>query len=214
MNIYEGKRPKEQKLALLKLVWGLTVTIGGLLGIIGLFTGNHTLIFLGAALDILDTVLLLDLGSVISSAFFAVAGVLVCFFTTGADWLYGMCVGLCFESAIGGIIGYSWRLSNFIAEEKGPFLKKLKHGIRRFLRIIGGRKIKFVKRQILRGVRFEVVDFIRKTFAVKNQQVAVTDAGIKSDFVTAEFVLKCFHQLSGIFFRNMSGGVIAQNTVI
>lgn len=136
MTIYEGKRTKEQKLALIKLIWGLTVTAGGILGIVGLFTGNPTLIIIGAILDILDTILLIDPGSIISSAVFAMAGVLVCFFLTGADWTYGLCVGLCFESTLGGLIGYSWRLSNFIAEEKGPFLKKLKHGIRRFLESI------------------------------------------------------------------------------
>lgn len=133
MVIHEGKRSGEQKIALVKLIWGIIVTLVGTTGLISIFTGATALLIAGAILDGIDSIIMTDCGSMISTVFFAITGILICFFWFQSSWWYGLCVGLCCESCLGGFFNYSRRLRRFLAENTGTFTKRIKRSLRRFL---------------------------------------------------------------------------------
>ena len=133
MDIREGKRDKEQKIALLKLIWGVTVMLAGILGIVGAIKGIILLLVIGAAMDIMDSLFMIESGGPIASILFSFIGILICFFCFQAPWWYGMCAGLCCEACLSGILGYSMRLSKFLSETKGSLNKRIKIYIKRLL---------------------------------------------------------------------------------
>lgn len=106
-----------------RLVWGSIVFAAGLAGCFGVVAGITALVILGAVLDAVDSVAVADIGGLISAAFFGLIGVLVCFIVYHTPWWYGFCAGMCFESALGGLIAYSIRFYNFVLEKREQISK-------------------------------------------------------------------------------------------
>lgn len=114
----------DQRQAARRLIWGSIVFASGVLGCVGVSINIPALVFIGAILDAVDSVAVARMGGIISAAFFALAGSVVCFAAFSAPWWYGLCAGLCFEGAIGGAIGYGIRLHNFILDKRDEAMDK------------------------------------------------------------------------------------------
>ena len=123
---------QNQVQAVIRLIWGLSVMFAGFAGFIGIIIQNVTMVVVGGIADAIDSIFTADLGGILSAIFFALAGTLICFIVSGSPWWYGAAAGLCFESVLGGLIGYGMRLSNFIQKIKED--KNTKRNVKKFLR--------------------------------------------------------------------------------
>ncbi|GEM_PF-2039602 len=87
------------------MITGVIATVFGILGIIGLFTGNIAFVFAGGVAELAQTLMGFFINSqrnFITIVIAAVAGAAVAYLI-GISILYGVMAGLCFEGAIMGI---------------------------------------------------------------------------------------------------------------
>lgn len=113
-----------------------------------------------------------------------------------------------------------WRglavIERMVGEECGSRLiesfEKL-DGVGGFRRIIRGRELQFRKGEVLRGVRFEVVDFVGKLLSVEHEEVPIADAGVEGNFIIAEFLLKRGDQPAGDGVVDVTGGIVPEEAV-
>lgn len=94
------------------MITGVIATVFGILGVIGIFTGNIPFVFAGGMAEILQTLFGFFISArhdFLTVVIAAVAGAVVAL-VAGVSVLYGAMAGLCFEGAIMG----SWSIYDTI----------------------------------------------------------------------------------------------------
>jgi len=93
---------------MIKMVLGIICTVLGILGVFGFFSGNLTFIFIGGISGLVENIIGISSGQQKSlmTAIIAVIIGIIYSSSIGLPFWIGVLIGLCFESAIIGVLGW------------------------------------------------------------------------------------------------------------